>query len=84
MPPLLSEEEMDSMDSCDESDHYLIPTEMLENICDGSQSHTRVNRIEACYKIRDRIRQKQLEWKGELKSTKKTWVNVYTSYLRVL
>ena len=44
MPPLLSKEEMDAMYSGDESDHYLRPTEMLENICDGSQSHPNVNR----------------------------------------
>ena len=29
MPPLLREEEMDAMDSVNESDHYLISTEML-------------------------------------------------------
>ena len=63
MPPLLSEEEMDSMDSGDESDHDLISTEMLEDIRDGSQSHPNVNQIEACYKICDRIRQRQLEYK---------------------
>ena len=43
MPPLLREEEMDAMDSSDESDHDLISTDMLENICDGSQSHPGVN-----------------------------------------
>ena len=60
---------MDAMDSGDESDHDLISTEMLEDICDGSQTHPNVNIREARYKIRDRIRQRQLEWKGELKST---------------
>ena len=44
MPPLLSKEEMDAMYSGDESDHHLRPTEMLENICDGSQSYPNVNR----------------------------------------
>ena len=32
MPPILSEEEMDAMDSGDESDHDLICTEILEDI----------------------------------------------------
>ena len=59
MPPLLSKEEMDAMDYAGESDHDLISTEMLENICDGSQSHPSINRIESYYKIRDRIRQRQ-------------------------
>ena len=45
MPPLLSEEEMDAMDSGDESDHDIISTEMLEDIRDGSQSHLNVNQI---------------------------------------
>ena len=44
MPPLLSEEEMDTMDSGDESDHDLISTDILEDIRDGSQSHTNVNK----------------------------------------
>ena len=40
--PLLSEEEMDAMDSDDESDHDIISTEMLEDIRDRSQSHPNV------------------------------------------
>ena len=55
---------MDAMDFFNESDHDLISTDMLEEICDRSQSHPNVNQREAHYKIRDRIRQRQLEWKG--------------------
>ena len=69
MPPLLSEEEMDAMDSGDESDHDLISMEALENIRDGSQSHPNVNKREYRYKIRDCIRQRQPECKGALKAT---------------
>ena len=69
MPPLLSKEEMYAMDSGDDSDYDPIFTEMLEEICDGSQSHPNVNRREARYKIRDRIKQIQLEYKGALKAT---------------
>ena len=58
---------MDTMNSGDESDHDLISTEMLEDIRDGSQTHPNVNRREAHYKIRDRIGQRQSEWKGALK-----------------
>ena len=43
----------------DESDDEPMSTEMLEDIRDGSQSHPNVNRIEARYKIRDHIRQRQ-------------------------
>ena len=45
MPPLLIEEDMDSMDSGNESDHDLISTEMLEDIHDVSQSRPNVNQI---------------------------------------
>ena len=44
MSPLLIEEEIDAMDSGDESDHDLISMEMLENICDGCQSRPNVNK----------------------------------------
>ena len=59
IPPLLREEKMDVMDSENESDDDPISTEMLEDICDGSQSHPNVNRTEACYKIRDSFKQRQ-------------------------
>ena len=61
---------MDAMNSSDESDHDLISTEMLEDICDGNQTHPNVNRREARYKIRDCFRQMQSEWKGMLKATR--------------
>ena len=69
MPPLRIEEEIYSMYSGDESDDEPMSTEMLEYICDGSTSHMRVNRREACYKIRYCIKQRQTEWKGALLST---------------
>ena len=43
LPILLSKEEIYAMDSGNESDHDLISTEMLQNICDVSQSHPNVN-----------------------------------------
>ena len=65
----MSEQDMDTINSGDESDHDLISEEMLEDIRDGSQTHPNVNIREARYKIRDRIRQRQPEWKGALKAT---------------
>ena len=50
---------MDAMDYGDESDHDPISKEMLEDICDRSKSHPNVNKREACYKIRDSIKQRQ-------------------------
>ena len=69
MPPLISVEETNALDSGDESDDEPMSTEMLEDICDGIQYHLNINRREARYKIRDCIKQIQLEWKGGLKTT---------------
>ena len=44
IPPLISEEEMDAMDSGDEPDDEPISTQMLEDIRDLIQSHLNVNR----------------------------------------
>ena len=59
-----------SMNYGDESDHYLISTDILEDIRDRSQTHQNVNRREARYKIRDHIGQRQSEWKVALKATR--------------
>ena len=65
----MSKQDMDAINSGDESDHDLISKQMSEDICDGSQTHTNDNRREASYKIRDCISQRQPEWKGALKAT---------------
>ena len=70
MPPLLSEKEMDEMDSRDGSDAELISTEMLEDICDRSKSYLNINRIEARYELLYNIKQRQPEWEGALKYTR--------------
>ena len=67
----MSEQDMENINSGDESDHDIISTEMLEDIRDGSYSHSNVNRRETPYKIRDRIKKRQLEWKGALKAMQK-------------
>ena len=59
---------LDPMDYGNNSYHDLISTEMLENSCDGGQSHPNVNRRESYYKIHDQIIQIQLEQKGVLKA----------------
>ena len=66
---MMSEQDMENLDSSDELDHDLISTEMLHDIFDGSQTHPNVNKREARYKIRDRIKKRQPEWKGALKAT---------------
>ena len=66
---MMSEQDMDAMNYGDESDHDLISTEMIVEICYVSQTHLNVNRREARYKIRDHIRHRKPERKGALKST---------------
>ena len=41
---MMSEQDMENINSGDESDHDLISTEMLEDICDGSQTHPNINK----------------------------------------
>ena len=66
----MSKQDMENINSGDDSDHDLIYTEMLEDIRDGSQTHLNFNRREARYKIRDRIRKRKWEWEGALKATR--------------
>ena len=66
----MSQQDIDAINYGDESDHDLISTEILEDIRGGSQTHPNVNRREARYKIRDRIKQGQSECKGALKATR--------------
>ena len=47
LPPLISETEMDEMSSGDEYHDETITMDTLEDIHDGSQSHTIINRIYA-------------------------------------
>ena len=54
----MSKQDMDAINSGDESDHDIISTDMLEDIRDESQTHPNVNRRETHCKIRDSIRQR--------------------------
>ena len=66
---MMSKQDMENINSNDKSDYDLISTEMLEDIRDGSQTHPNVDKREASYKIRDRVRQKESQRKGALKAT---------------
>ena len=66
---MMSKQDMENINSGDESGHDLIATEMLEDICDRIQTHLNANRIESRYKIRDHVMQRHSEWKGALKAT---------------
>ena len=55
---MMSEQDMENLDSNDKSDRDIISTEMLEDICDRSQTDPNVNKREARYKIHYRVSQK--------------------------
>ena len=74
---------MDAMLSGDKYNAEPMSTDMLEDIFDYSQSHPSINRRDSCYKIRDHIKQVQVECKGALLSTRNMG-KVYTNYLRLL
>ena len=59
---------MYAMSSGDESYSEPTLTDIPEDIRDGNKYHPSINRREAHYKIRDRIKRRQTEWKGELLS----------------
>ena len=67
---MMNEQDMENIDEKEKSDHNLISFETSEEIHDGSQTHLKVNKREARCKIRDRIKQRQSEWKGALKATR--------------
>ena len=47
---MMSKQDMENINSSDESDHDIISTEMLEDIRNRSQTHPNGNRREARYK----------------------------------
>ena len=58
-----------NLDKTEKFDDNLIITETLNDIRDGNQTHPNIDKREARLKIRDRIKQKKLERKGELRAT---------------
>ena len=56
---MMSKQYMDAMDSSHESDHDLIPSDILEKNIDRIQTHRNVNIREACYKFCDHISQRK-------------------------
>ena len=65
---MMKEQDMETLDSNEKSDHDLISAEMFEDIRYGSKTHPNVNKRKACLKIRDSVSQKESQWKGALKA----------------
>ena len=56
---MMNKKDMENLDSNEKSDHDLISIETLEDIRDGSQTYTNVDKSKARRKIHDRIKQRQ-------------------------
>ena len=70
---------MENLDETENFDDNLISTETLHDICDGNQTHPKIDKREASIAIRDRIKQKKLQWKGAL-GLRIKWEKVYTEF----
>ena len=67
----MSEQDMENLDEKEKFDDDLISTETLHGIRDINQTHPNIDKREARLKIRDRVNQNKLEWKGALRATHK-------------
>ena len=68
---MMSEKDMENLDETEKFDDDLISTETLHDICDGNQTHPKINKREARMAIHDRIKQKKPQWKGALRANAK-------------
>ena len=60
---MMSEKYMENLDEKEKFDDDLISTETLHDICDGNQTHLKIDKREARLAIRDRIKQKNCNGK---------------------
>ena len=74
---MMSEKDMENLDKTEEFNDDLISTETLHDIRDGNQTHSKINKREARMAIRDRIKQKKLQWKGALRATHKMGIGLH-------
>ena len=68
---MMSEKDIENLDEKEKFDDNLISTETLHDIRDGNQAHPKIDKREARLSIRDRIKQKKLQWKVALRTTHK-------------
>ena len=78
---MMSKQDMENIDEKEKFDDNHISTETLHDICDGNQIHPNADKREARRKIRDRIKQRQSEWKGALKATRNMVKGLHKVYI---
>ena len=75
---------MEDLDETEKFDDDLISTETLHDIRAGNQTHPSIDKREARTEIRDRIKQKKSQWKGELRATHKMVKGLYRIFSTVV
>ena len=81
---MMSEKDMENIDETEKFDDDLISTETLHDICDGNQTHPKIDKREARITIRDRIKQKKLQWKGALRATHKMGIGLHRVFSTIV
>ena len=76
---MMSERDMENIGETEKFNEGLISTELLQDICDGNQTHPKINNRKARMAIRDRIKQNKLECKGALRATHR-WEKFYIEF----
>ena len=56
---MMSEKDLENIDEKEKFNDNLISTETLHDIRDRNQTHLSIDKMEACLKIRDRIKKKK-------------------------
>ena len=59
---------MENLDEKEKFDDNLISMETLHDIRDVNQTHPKIDKREACLKIRDRVKQKEIAMERSVKS----------------
>ena len=75
---------MENLDETEKFDDDLISTEFLHDICDGNQTHPKINKREARMAIRDRIKQNKSQWKGALRATHKMGKGLHRAFSTIV
>ena len=68
---MMSNKDMENINKIEEFNDGLISTKTLHDICDGNQTHPKIDKREARMAIHDRIKQNKSQWKGALRATHK-------------
>ena len=81
---MMSKKNMENIYEKEKFDDDLISTETLHDISDGNQTHPSIDKREARLEIRDRVKQKKLQWKGALRATHKVGKGLHRGFIIIV